>query len=225
MSLAMRLPEEVIPLFEALDLSPDAVFVTDRQNQIVAWNLSAERLLGYSSEEAMGTSCARLMEGCDTWGNRYCAENCPIREMAARNEVVKHFDLKFNAKDGRAVVSDVSILHFSVPPPHHFFLAHILKPSEHSPALVTNLDVEAAPGPRLSLITARESPDARARKLTAREVEILGMLAAGKNTAEIASLLNISALTARNHIQNILEKLEVHSKAEAVSFAFQKRLF
>ena len=31
-------------------------------------------------------------------------------------------------------------------------------------------------------------------------------------------------MTARNHIQNILDKLEVHSKAEAVAFAFQKHL-
>ena len=50
------------------------------------------------------------------------------------------------------------------------------------------------------------------------------MLAAGHATPEIASRLHISTLTARNHIQNVLEKLEVHSKAEAVAFAFQKRL-
>jgi NarL family two-component system response regulator LiaR len=60
--------------------------------------------------------------------------------------------------------------------------------------------------------------------LTTREVEVIGMLAAGHTTPEIASRLHISILTARNHIQNVLEKLEVHSKAEAVAFAFQKRL-
>ncbi len=73
-------------------------------------------------------------------------------------------------------------------------------------------------------MSARTSPDARARSLTEREVEVLAMLAAGQPTAEIASRLRISNLTARNHIQNILDKLEVHSKAEAVAFAFQKRL-
>ncbi len=50
------------------------------------------------------------------------------------------------------------------------------------------------------------------------------MLAAGRSTPEIAIALHISNLTARNHIQNILYKLEVHSKSEAVAFAFQKRL-
>jgi two-component system NarL family response regulator len=70
----------------------------------------------------------------------------------------------------------------------------------------------------------RESTDARARRLTTREVEVLGMMAAGRTTPEISARLCISALTVRNHIQNILEKLEVHSKSEAIAFAFQKRL-
>ena len=81
-----------------------------------------------------------------------------------------------------------------------------------------------APPPRPMLVAVRESPDARARKLTTREVEVLGMLAAGRSTPEISGRLHISSLTARNHIQNILEKLEVHSKAEAVAFAFQQRI-
>jgi DNA-binding NarL/FixJ family response regulator len=74
------------------------------------------------------------------------------------------------------------------------------------------------------LVSVRESPDARARRLTTREVEVLGMLAAGRSAPEIGGRLNISILTARNHIQNILDKLEVHSKAEAVAFAFQQRI-
>src|SRR3989442_1316299 len=54
--------------------------------------------------------------------------------------------------------------------------------------------------------------------------DVHGMLAAGQSTPAIAARLHISILTARNHIQNILEKLEVHSKAEAVAFAFKQRL-
>jgi PAS domain S-box-containing protein len=222
--LAYRLPEEVLPFFEALERSPDPVFVTDRQNLIVSWNRSSEHLLGFTPEEAVGAPCSSLLGGCDAWGNRYCAESCPVREMAGRGEVVNHFDLKLRSRDGRGVVIDLNILHLAAPAPHHFFLAHILKPSlRSSPAPRVEEDSPAPPRPALQ--TVKDSPDARARKLTQREIEILGMLAAGRTTAEIASVLSISALTARNHTQNILEKLEVHSKAEAVAFAFQKRLF
>jgi len=223
MKLPYRLPAEVLPLFEALERSPDAVFVTDRQNLIVAWNQSAEHLLGFTPEQAAGAHCSTLMAGCDAWGNRYCAENCPIRDMAARGEVVNPFGLKLQGQDGHGVMVELNILHLEAPSPHQFFLAHILKPAVRTnPASYAEEDAHAPPRPGLQ--AARDSPDARARKLTHREIEILGMLAAGRTTAEIASVLNISTLTVRNHTQNILEKLEVHSKAEAVAFAFQKRL-
>ncbi len=217
----LRLPETVAPLFAALDRSPDPVFATDRHNRIVFWNHSAERVLGYSAEEATGSACGGILQGCDVYGNRYCSEVCPVTQMAARSEVIRHFGLRLRSKDGRLVAVDVSILTFVVAA-DEFLLAHVLKPTE--PATAARPAESETVAPRLTLVTARTSPDARARSLTEREVEVLAMLAAGHPTPEIASRLRISNLTARNHIQNILDKLEVHSKAEAVAFAFQKRL-
>jgi PAS domain S-box-containing protein len=217
-----RPSQEIAALFESLALSPDPVFVTDRHNRIVFWNRSAERMFGYTAEEAAGASCARLLEGCDMYGNRYCSDTCPVTQMATRAETVRAFQLRLRSKDGQNVRVDVSILHFVVDPPGGFYLAHILKPSQTTEPPACGLQAEEAP--RYALVAVRESPDARARRLTPREVDVLGMLAAGHPTPEIASRLHISNLTARNHIQNILDKLEVHSKAEAVAFAFQKRL-
>jgi DNA-binding CsgD family transcriptional regulator len=188
----------------------------------VFWNAGAERILGYSAEEATGELCGGMLEGCDVHENRYCGENCPVTQMAARNEPVRQFDLSLRARDGRAIAVSVSILELVVRAPDEFFLAHILKPP--SPARAHPRQEDEEDPPRPTLVAARESRDARARKLTGREVEVLGMLTAGHPTAEIAARLHISNLTARNHIQNILDKLEVHSKAEAVAFAFQKRL-
>jgi len=223
MSFPARVPEEAAPLFAALVTSPDPAFATDRRNRIVFWNHSAERLLGYSAEEATGLSCADLLHGSDVYGNRYCGEVCPVTEMGVRNEPIRHFDLRFRAKDRKTIAADVSILTLAVRPPDHFLQIHILMPAERAPSSEPTPDEPASP-PRPALVAIRESPDARARRLTAREVEVLGMLAAGHTTPEIASRLHISTMTARNHIQNILAKLELHSKAEAVAFAFQKRL-
>ncbi len=222
MSAPARALTQVAPLLEALAQSPDAVFVTDRHNHIVFWNRSAERMLGYTADEAAEASCVALLQGCDVYGNRYCSENCPVTQMAARGETVRHFDLRLRARDLHTVVVNVSILHLALDGPDRYLLAHIMSPA--SPSRPES-DEEARPAPpRSTLEAARESPDARARRLSPREVEVLGMLAAGHPTPSIAARLHISALTARNHIQNILDKLEVHSKAEAVAFAFQKRL-
>ena len=57
--------------------------------------------------------------------------------------------------------------------------------------------------------------------LTAREQEILRWVAAGLQNKEIAGKVGIRLATVRNHIHNLLEKLEVHSKLEAVSLAFR----
>jgi len=61
-------------------------------------------------------------------------------------------------------------------------------------------------------------------KLTDRELEILGLLAAGSSTAEIATELSISPTTVRNHVQRILTKLHVHSRLAAVAFAYSEGL-
>ena len=56
-------------------------------------------------------------------------------------------------------------------------------------------------------------------KLTPRQREVLGLLAHGSSTHQIAELLHLSRETVRNHIRGILQALEVHSRVEAVATA------
>jgi two-component system NarL family response regulator len=58
-----------------------------------------------------------------------------------------------------------------------------------------------------------------ADQLTAREKEVLELLVKGAGGPEIADSLSVSQNTVRTHIQNILTKLQVHSRLEAASFA------
>jgi len=62
-------------------------------------------------------------------------------------------------------------------------------------------------------------PELELPMLTAREREILALLAEGKSSAEIASELVISTRTVGTHVQHILGKLGVHSRAQAVALA------
>ena len=55
--------------------------------------------------------------------------------------------------------------------------------------------------------------------LTERELEILGLIATGKENAEIAAELVISSLTVKNHVSSILSKLGLRSRAEAAAYA------
>ena len=61
----------------------------------------------------------------------------------------------------------------------------------------------------------------RADRLTPRETEILQLMASGLSTDDIATELSVSPYTLRTHVQNILTKLGVHSKLEALAFAIR----
>jgi DNA-binding NarL/FixJ family response regulator len=60
--------------------------------------------------------------------------------------------------------------------------------------------------------------------LTAREREILSLLACGASTTEMAQTLHVSEHTVRTHIQNILLKLHLHSRLELTAFALRQGL-
>jgi two-component system NarL family response regulator len=60
--------------------------------------------------------------------------------------------------------------------------------------------------------------------LTTRELEVLKLVAKGMSNREIADALYISENTVKNHVRNILEKLHLHSRMEAVIYAVRERL-
>ena len=61
-------------------------------------------------------------------------------------------------------------------------------------------------------------------RLTDRELEVLKLVAQGLNNREIAKRLFISENTVKNHVRNILEKLQLHSRMEAVFYAVREKL-
>jgi two-component system nitrate/nitrite response regulator NarL len=62
------------------------------------------------------------------------------------------------------------------------------------------------------------------RNLTSRELEVLGLLADGLDQAAIAQRLSISPRTVGAHIEHILGKLGVHSRAQAIAAAYREQL-
>ncbi len=71
---------------------------------------------------------------------------------------------------------------------------------------------------------AAEKEELPAPVLTARELEVLKLVARGMSNKDVADQLFISENTVKNHVRNILEKLHLHSRMEAVMYAVRKRL-
>jgi DNA-binding NarL/FixJ family response regulator len=75
----------------------------------------------------------------------------------------------------------------------------------------------------MAAMAAEHPPDpSTPAPVTRREREVLRYLAAGLQNKEVAQRLGLSLATVRNHVHNILDKLGVHSKLEAVSLSFRK---
>ena len=92
--------------------------------------------------------------------------------------------------------------------------------SRISPSMASKLLTEFAAMSKAS----DEKPQMPAPKLTDREMEVLRLVAQGLNNRDIAGRLFISENTVKNHIRNILEKLHLHSRMEAVVYAVREKM-
>lgn len=90
-----------------------------------------------------------------------------------------------------------------------------------SPAMASKLLTEFALMAKRSNERSQQVPTPR---LTERELEVLKLVARGLNNRDIAKELFISENTVKNHIRNILEKLQLHSRMEAVVYAVREKL-
>jgi DNA-binding CsgD family transcriptional regulator len=221
---------------ELLDLlatgSPPA-FASDSRDRIVFWNEGARDLLGRRADEVLGQRCYEVIGGRDVFGNRYCYGNCPVVSTVRSGEPVCAFELEMKAAGDRPnPLVNVTVLKIPSLREDLFTLVHILQPIEPSTRLSRTLGLLGAvpvetscPGATVAASIPSTAPatglEAKTPPLTHREIEILRWVAEGLQNKDIAKQLGLSLATVRNHIHNILEKLGVHSKLEAVSLAFR----
>jgi DNA-binding NarL/FixJ family response regulator len=135
---------------------------------------------------------------------------------------VHRFQLSMTTGKGDRKKIEVSL--FAIPSYHPALstVVHVLRPAgAKESALERGLAEHAEIREPLWPISTNNG---EAVSLTAREKEILRCLSEGLSTAAIARRLFIAPVTVRNHIQNLLHKLDVHSKLAAVVFAYQHNL-
>jgi DNA-binding CsgD family transcriptional regulator len=90
------------------------------------------------------------------------------------------------------------------------------------------LSLPATPLPRLTLlegfVSVEHHPNSRRSTLTPREREVVKMIAQGNSAREIADLLGLSVKTVEAHRFNLMRKLDIHNKAQLVTYAIQKKI-
>lgn len=198
----------------------DGVFAVTAVGKIMLWNRAAEKLLGHTAREVIGKPCCEVFTGRDSAGNRLCYQGCHVMTLVRQGDLVQSFDLATRTKAGKPIWINVSIV---VVPSNRNGLqtvVHLFRDvtaSHEVERLVRERLSQASPAP-----SNRGAPPA---SLTRREIEILRLMASGANTKTMAETLHVSPATVRNHVQNILGKLDAHSRLEAVAYATSNGLF
>lgn len=205
-------------LDEALARAADGVFAVGLDGRIILWNRAAERILGYCAREALGRPCCDLFLGRDERGNRLCYRGCHVMQLVRMGEAVQNFDMLTQTKAGCPIWLNVSILVVPAAERDGDITIHFFR------------DVTAAKD-LLALVRQQLAPPAEpqgmpnaAATLTRREIEVLRLMSTGASTKVLAENLRVSPVTVRNHVQNLLDKLGVHSRLEAVAYAIRHRL-
>ena len=86
-------------------------------------------------------------------------------------------------------------------------------------------DVYLSPGIASAVISAyRSKADRPADPLTGRERQVLQLIAEGKSTKDVASLLGVSVKTAESHRSRLMQKLDIHETASLVRYAVKRGL-
>jgi len=212
-------------VLQAFRDTPTAVLASDERGRLVFWNHAAEKLLERSSGAVLGRRCGETLQARDVFGNRYCGEDCPVLDMSRRNEPVRSFEWQIAGAAGdRPRKARVQILRVPGSGPGEYTLVHLLEPVDEEARLREVLSVLSARAAGEGGIAAPKAAwsAAPAPPLTPREQDVLAGIASGRQNKEIAVELGISPATVRNHVHAILEKLQVHSKLEALSLAVSR---
>jgi DNA-binding CsgD family transcriptional regulator len=159
----------------------------------------------------------------DERGSIVCGPECSITNCALRGGKIHSFNLLSQRQDGREIWLNLSTMFVADFDSHPDVVVHMFRDIDQLQRAQGLLGeflsraselVEPAPSPKR---VREEGED----KLTKRERQVLTLLAQGLTAKEIAHHLTISEATARNHIQNILSKLDLHSRLEAALYAIE----
>lgn len=199
-------------LHEFFEHTTDAVFGIDANRKVRFWNKGCENLLGLSPQQAIGQSCSELLCGKDLQGKKVCGSKCMITEFFDIETPNANFDLVLESDDGTPIVVNIG---------SYYIDKSFQKNNNNVKVFHSMRQVNCHQFiQRISNRSATVKQDnKKIHKLSKREYEILGLLPSGCVTKDIAEQLDISPATVRNHIKSIFTKLEVRSRAEAVTYA------
>jgi DNA-binding CsgD family transcriptional regulator len=179
--------------------SGEALMAFGPDLRVDTWNEELESLTGIPAAEAIGRPCWELLGGLDERGAMICHAGCSAARLAREGWPIPSRRIVIRTAEGRKLVTMSTIA--AVNADCSAVGLHLIRPTP---------DAEPDPAPEFHL--------------TARQQEVIELIAEGSPAKVIAATLGIAELTVRNHIRAILLQLGCHSQLEALAEARRRRL-
>lgn len=219
----------MLQLMTALDSVSDGVMIVDDQQNIVFANSRARKLLKLTSRWRAPARCYHLLLGRNNAREMICEVNCSVVRRSKDGEIISANEIEVDIPGGGRQRLSMSVFYYRDRNDGRVYIVHFFR-GIFEPERVSRLDMDdmrsvAMNGLSGKFIGNGEEALRRFAELTPRQREVLWHLLHGESTEEIAQSLSITINTARNHIQNVLQKLDVHSRMEAMAFVMRHDLF
>jgi PAS domain S-box-containing protein len=212
---------------QLLEGTAEAAILIDSNGVIAGCNKAATSFFGLNENDFIGKLCQDVLLGKDECG-RNCSETCTVRKRAQNHLPINSYDIQVKTKENMQWCN-VSVLIADEASSTDPYTIHIIRPADIQKKLeflVRDFVVKETNLPANNVkevLSAKKTPIVNV-ELTKREVEILQLLANGETSAKVAKKLFISTSTVNNHIQHIMQKLNVKSRLEAIRRAEQTGL-
>jgi PAS domain S-box-containing protein len=185
--------EQAAPFWAVFTRSANPMMLADNERRYVEANDAAIAMLGYSREELLALRIEDL-----TPPEHRGVVDAVWSGFLAEGSAAGHYPLL--CADGRVVTVEYNATAYILPGLHLTIFLQLPEESDETE------QADTEPGDFV---------------LTPREREVLGRVAMGESSAEIAEALFISPETVRQHVQNALQKLGARTRAQAIGIALR----
>lgn len=182
----------------AVDLDSEAViFGVSEDLRIVSWTAGAEQLTGVTRQHALNRPCWEILGFTELDGTPTCGPDCRLAHALRATSELPTARVRMNASSNHAAVDlNMTVIQIG----GRSVLIHRI-PNQ-----------------------TRGAAHRHQTTLTPRQLEVLKLLGDGLTTDAIAHRLVIETVTAKNHIQRVLQALGCHSRVEAIAKARRQGL-
>jgi PAS domain S-box-containing protein len=213
-------------LFALLENTADAAYTVSTDGEICSWNRAAELLLGYPASEVLSLNIEDVLKAKDAMGTPALSggRDATTRNWHEESGGVPNFDLHVETHAAEKIWVNVSTIVFNNSRTGRQLFVRLMHDVDqrHRNEQLLSRVIESAR--QLVQLAETSSSHAPVTPLSDQERRILALFAEGNDPASIATNLNISAQTLRNHLHHINRKLRTHNRLEAVTHAQRRGL-